>query len=149
MIFIIIEHFDFMILIQSMALSKTRVVSISKITVTSHTTNKLKTHFLRKFNDFFQIMNWIILKKSTKKIQFFPLFFSFKKKIFSTKKCFFSHKKWNSRSEFVFQIVENWWSKWKIFHKKSWKSRSFSSFQNHILKGIYEFFQIFFQSNLC
>ena len=125
MIFIIIEHFDFMILIQSMALSKTRVVSISKITVTSHTTKKLKTHFLRKFNDFFQIMNWIILKKSIKKIKFFPLFFSFKKKIFSSKKCFFSHKKSNSRSEFVFQIVGKLMVKIKIFSQKILKKSKF------------------------
>ena len=92
MIFIIIEHFDFMILIQSMALSKTRVDPISKITVTSHTTKKLKTHFLRKFNDFFQIMNWIILKKSIKKFNFFLFFSLSKRKFFRQKNVFFHIK---------------------------------------------------------
>ena len=103
----IIEYFDFMILNQSMALFILYLFPISKNTVTSLTTNQLKTHFFQKFNDSFQIMNWIITPKIYKKVEFFPLFFLPKRKFFHEKNLFFSRRKLKI-------------SKWGRF-SKSWK----------------------------
>ena len=89
MIFMIIEYFDFIILIQSGALFIPSLLRVSKNTVTSLTTNKLKTHFFQKFNDSFQIMNWIFTQKIDKKLEFFPLFFLQKRKFFHEKNVFF------------------------------------------------------------
>ena len=124
----IIEYFDFMILNQSMALFIPSSFTISKNTVTSLTTNKLKTHFFQKFNDFLQIMNWIITQKIYKKVEFFPLFFLPKRNFFHEKNISFQEENWKSRSEVVSQKVEKSWSKSKTFHKKILKKSIMSSF---------------------
>ena len=92
MIFMIIDYFDFMILNQSMALFNTQFFHNLKIPVTSLPTLILKSHFFQKFNDSFQIMNWIFTQKIDKKIEFFPLFFLQKRKIFHEKNVFFRKK---------------------------------------------------------
>ena len=107
MIFMIIDYFDFMILNQSMALFNTQFFHNLKIPVTSLPTLILKSHFFQKFNDSFQIMNWIITPKIYKKVEFFPLFFLPKRKFFHEKKSFFSRRKLKI-------------SKWGRF-SKSWK----------------------------
>ena len=103
----IIEYFDFMTLNQSMALFIRSFFKISKNTVTSLPTLILKSHFFQKFNDFLQIMNWIITQKIYKKVEFFPLFFLPKRKFFHEKNLFFSRRKLKI-------------SKWGRF-SKSWK----------------------------
>ena len=92
MIFMIIDYFDFMILNQSMALFNTQFFHNLKIPVTSLPTLILKSHFFQKFNDSFQIMNWIITPKIYKKVEFFPLFFLPKRKFFHEKNLFFQEE---------------------------------------------------------
>ena len=111
MIFMIIEYFDFIILIQSMALLKRQKFSFFKIPWIILPTVILKTHFFQKFNDSFQIMNWIFTQKIDKKIEFFPLFFLQKRKFFHEKNVFCRKENKKSRSEVVSQKVEKSWSK--------------------------------------
>ena len=111
MIFMIIDYFDFMILNQSMALFNTQFFHNLKIPVTSLPTLILKTHFFQKFNDSFQIMNWIFTQKIDKKLEFFPLFFLQKRKFFHEKNVFCRKENEKSRSEVVSQKVEKSWSK--------------------------------------
>ena len=148
MIFMIIEYFDFMILNQPMALFIPWLFWFFKNTVTFLTTNKSKPHFFQKFNDSFQIMNWIITQKIYKKVEFFPLFFLPKRKFFHEKNLFFQEENWKSRSEVVSQKVEKSWSKSKTFHKKILKKSIMSSFQNQIFKGNHQFSSTFLSTKI-
>ena len=146
----IIEYFDFMILNQPMALLKTWLFWFFKNTVTFLTTNKSKTHFFQKFNDSFQIMNWIITQKIYKKVEFFPLFFLPKRKFFHEKNLFFFKKKIkNLEVRSFLKKLKSHGQNQKLSTKKSWKSRSCHRFKIKFSKETINFLQLSFQPKLC
>ena len=147
MIFIIIEYFDFMILNQPMALFIPWPKTISKNTVTFLTTNKSKTHFFQKFNDSFQIMNWIITQKIYKKVEFFPLFFLPKRKFFHEKNLFFKKKIKNLEVRSFLKKLKSHGQNQKV-SQRILKKSIMSSFQNQIFKGNHQFSSTFLSTEI-